>query len=52
MSDDTIYLEHPTVAAPCRRLGEQGWRVRRAGVDERGRVRPSEVSEAVRRGKP
>jgi cysteine desulfurase len=43
----TSVIEHPAVAAPCRRLEERGWRVSRIGVDGQGRVRLSDASNAI-----
>src|SRR5262245_22971511 len=43
----TSVIEHPAVAAPCRRLEERGWRVSRIGVDGQGRVKLSDASDAI-----
>lgn len=43
----TSVLEHPAVASPCARLERRGWRVTRAGVDGKGRLRLSEVLGAI-----
>ncbi len=43
----TSVVEHPAVTAPCAWLERHGWRVTRAGVDARGRVRPEEVAGSL-----
>ena len=43
----TSAVEHAAVLSTCDRLERAGWRVTRVGVDELGRVSPSEVAGAV-----
>jgi cysteine desulfurase len=44
----TSAVEHPAVAQPCARLGEEGWDVTIAPVDAHGRVDPRAVARALR----
>lgn len=43
----TSEIEHPATAAPCRHLGDRGWRVDRIGVDGFGRVIVEEVRDRL-----
>jgi cysteine desulfurase NifS/selenium donor protein len=43
----TSAVEHPAVLEPCAVLAADGFRVTRVPVDERGRVDPSDVAEAL-----
>lgn len=44
----TSAVEHPSVAAPCERLREDGWDVTIVPVDRYGRVDPAAVAAALR----
>jgi len=44
----TSAIEHPAVAAPCRRLGEDGWGVTVLPVDGEGRVDADTAAAALR----
>lgn len=43
----TSVIEHPATANPCRWLERHGYRVSWVGVDEGGRVRPTDVAAAL-----
>lgn len=43
----TSVIEHPATANPCRWLEGHGYRVSWVGVDEGGRVRPTDVAAAL-----
>jgi cysteine desulfurase len=44
----TTAIEHPSLLAPCRDLGQAGFEVTALGVDRDGRVSPDDVRRAIR----
>jgi cysteine desulfurase NifS/selenium donor protein len=45
----TTAIEHPAVAEVCRYLGDRGFRITYAGVDETGLVNPDDIERAITR---
>lgn len=41
-------IEHSSVAKPAQELAQQGWKLRRVAVDERGRLDMADLAEALR----